>query len=551
MVAYSRRTMFIAALSCAVACAHAASAAKLAKQQVLRIGNGTEPKGLDPAITTGIPESHIVDNLFEGLTATDPFTQEPRPGVALSWSVSEDGLTYRFNLRNNAFWSDGKKLTAHDFVWSWARALAPDTASEYAYQLYYIKNGEAYNKGTLKDASKLGLRAINDYQLEVTLANPTPFFLNLTSFHTLYPTPRHVVEKYPDQKWTRAEYMVSNGAFKLAEWEINSHVKLVPNDKYWDRKNIKLQEAYIYAIENADTEEKTFMSGDLHMTSTVPTMKIPSYDREKQRKPDQYHPYQVNPYLGTYYFRFNTKKKPTSDPRVRRALTLTVDRELIVSRITRGGQIPANSFTPPNTGGYTYPPTLPTRVGKEQIAEAKRLLKEAGYPDGKGLEPIELLYNTSEAHKKIAIAMQQMWKDHLGINGKLFNQEWKVYLDTMRSGNYTIARAGWIGDYADPNTFLDLWVTDGGNNQTGWSNKRYDELIRLAQSTNDRDKRFQHFKEAESILLDELPVLPIYVYTKTNLVSEKVKMIKADGSVTEWTSNPSDRLQLRHYALAE
>lgn len=525
---------------------------QLAKNQILRIGNGTEPKELDPAITTGVPESHIIDNLFEGLTTIDPFSQEVKPGVAESWTTSEDGLTYTFTLRKNAKWSDGKNLTAHDFVWAWERALNPNTASEYAYQLYYIKNGESYNQNKIKDFTQLGVKAVNDDTLVVTLENPTPFFLRLTAFHTLYPTPKHVITKFKDE-WTKEGNMVSNGAFKLAEWKLNKHVKLVPNEHYWDKARVTLKEAYIYPIENADTEEKTFLSGDLDLTSTVPTMKIPAYNQEKTKNPDHYHPYQVNPYLGTYYYRFNTAKKPTDDARVRKALTLTVDRTLIVERITKGGQMPLSTFTPPNVGGYTYdgPSQLPTTVTEKEINEAKKLLAEAGYPDGKGMPTIEILYNTSEAHKKIAIAIQQMWKKYLGIDAKLYNQEWKVYLDTTRSGNYTVARAGWIADYPDPNTFLDMWVTNGGNNQTGWSNKEYDKLIDLAASTNDQSKRFEYFKQAEKILLDELPVLPVYGYTKTNLISQKVKMVKNDGTITNWTSNPSDRLQLKYYALIE
>ncbi|MEZ4743078.1 MAG: peptide ABC transporter substrate-binding protein [Bdellovibrionota bacterium] len=521
---------------------------KLAKNQVLRLGNGAEPKELDPAKATGAPEGKILDSIFEGLVTLDPYTMEPVPGVAESWSLSKDGKTYTFKIRKDAKWSDGKPLTANDFVWSWKRALSPKIASEYAYQLYYLKDGESYNKGKAT-ADKVGVSAKDKQTLVVTLESPTPFFLRLCAFRTLYPTPRHVVEKYPDQEWTKEEHIVSNGPFKLVEWKINRHIKVVKNPNYWDAKSIKLNEAYFMPIEQQDTAEKTFFAGGLDLTTTVPSLKIPSYKKEIAKHPGEYHPYKSNPYLGVYYYRFNVTKKPTNDVRVRRALAMTVDRKLIVERVTRGGQIPATSFTPPNTAGYTFKGELPVSVTPEVIKEAKKLLADAGYPNGKGLPPIEILYNTNEDHKKVAIAIQSMWKKNLGIDVKLYNQEWKVYLDSQQKMNYTISRAGWIGDYPDPNTFLDMWLTGGGNNQTGWSNKKYDSLIAEAKLLTSTKERYGKFMEAEKILLDELPVLPIYIYTNNRLVSEKLKMFGKDGKLTEWTPNIEDKLFLKNYAL--
>lgn len=523
----------------------------LAKKQVALIGNGAEPKELDPSKSTGVPESHVIDNLFEGLTGLDPLNLAPVPGVAESWTISEDGLTYKFKIRKDAVWSDGKKLTAEDFVWSWRRALSPELASEYAYQLYYIKNGEAFNTGKLKDPKLLGVKAVTPDTLEVTLEKPTPFFLRLTAFHTLFPVPRHVIEKHKDQNWTKPENIVSNGPFVLAEWKLNQHIKLIPNSKYWDYKLIKLKEAWIYPIENQDTEERTFFAGKLHMTNEAPVLKIPLYKKQIQSKSNEYHPYREDPQLGAYYYLFNTKKKPTNDPRVRRALTLALDRTLIVERVTRGGEQPATNYTPPNTGGYSGPELLPVKVTPEVLKEAKRLLAEAGYPDGKGFPKIEILFNTSEKHRKVALAVQQMLNKNLGIEVGLYNQEWKVYLDSRRKLNYDVARAGWIGDYPDPNTFLDMFVTDGGNNQTGWSNKEYDELIAKAARTPDEKQRFSYFKQAEEILLKELPILPIYFYTKPRLVSGKLKMQTNAGKLVDFTANVQDRLFLKNLVLVE
>ncbi len=527
-----------------------ATAVNLADKQEIRIGNGTEPRELDPATSTGVPESHIEDNLFEGLCSYDPFTLQPLPGAAESWQISADGKVYTFKLRKNLKWSDGRKLDAHDFVYSWRRTLAPETASEYAYQLYYIKNGEAYNKGKLKDAQQLGVVARDAHTLVVTLAQPTPYFLNLTSFHTLYPVPRHVIAKH-QKEWTKEGKMVSNGPFKLAEWRLNKHIKLVPNEHYWDKDRVKITAAYFMPIENENTEEKAFLSGQLHMTGTVPSLKIPHYKKLKQRDP-QNAVYRSSPMLGTYYYRFNVTKKPTDDKRVRRALALTIDRRLIVDRIAKGDQIPAWSFVPPDTAGYTYPRTfINDSPSKQDIATAQRLLKEAGYPDGKGFPKIDLLYNTSEGHKKIAVAIQQMWKKHLGIEIGILNQEWKVFLNTVRDLNYSISRAGWIGDYPDPNTFLDMYVTGGGNNDLGFSHKGYDKYIKMAAAEKVHAKRLQYFRQAEDILMEEMAIMPIYFYTNNSLISPKVKMYSVDGKLQNWAGNVSDRILLKYYAIAK
>ncbi|MFK7826253.1 MAG: peptide ABC transporter substrate-binding protein [Oligoflexales bacterium] len=520
-------------------------------KQIFKIGNGSEPRELDPSTSTGTPASRILDNIFEGLTQLDPFSFQPVPGVAKKWEISADGLKYTFYLRKNAKWSDGKALNAHDFVKSWQRVLDPKTASEYAYQLYYIKNGEAYNSGKIKDTKLLGIKAIDEHTLLVTLEHPTAYFLHLTTFTTLFPTPSHVIAKYPGQEWTKEGKIVGNGPFKLVEWKLNNYVKLIPNEHYWEREKVKLKEVILYPIENIDTEEKSFFSGELHQTSGVPLIKVPTYERQIKRNKGKYHPYITHPFLATYFYRFNTTKKPFDDMRVRRALALTVDRKLLVERVTRRGELAANSFTPSGISEYSFTGDLPNSVNPEVIKEARELLKAAGYPDGKGFPKVELLYNTSDNHKKIALAIQQMWKKYLGVEIGIINQEWKVFLNTQKNLDYDISRAGWVGDYPDPNTFLNMFITGGGHNATGWSNKTYDELIDTASKTVDQTKRFSFLHQAESILMKELPILPLYIYTKSHLISQQVKMINNQGKIVDWTYNLASRLFFKHYILVQ
>ncbi len=484
-----------------------------APPQILNWGNGAEPKDLDPHITTGVPEFQILQNLFEGLVCKDPKTLKPIAGAAESWKISKDGKTYTFKIRGNAIWSNGDPVTADDFVYSWTRLLEPKTASEYAYQGYYFKNGEAYNTGKLKDASQLGFKAPDKKTLVVTLEHPVPFFLGLLYHHSLYPVPKGTIEKF-GTRWTRPENMVNNGAFSLAAWEMNKVIKLKKNLKYWGASTVALNEVNVYPTENLDTEEKMFRTNQLQVTNEVPLEKLPFWQKDKTGV------FQNYPWLGTYFYRLNVTKAPLNDKRVRQALNLAIDREELIKYVTKGNQMAAQAFTPPGTAGYTPKFVLPKDLSR--LAEAKKLLAAAGFPDGKGMPSIEILYNTHEGHKKIAEAVQQMLKKNLGVNVTILNQEWKVYLDSQRTLNYQVARAGWIADYNDPNTFLDMWLTGGGNNETGWSNKTYDALIAKAGQELNVKKRLAIFQEAETILMDELPVLPIYIYTRNFLKSPSV-----------------------------
>ena len=486
-------------------------------QQVLRIGNGAEPQDLDPHIVTGVPEHHILIALLEGLIAKDPADLTPEPGVAETWEISDDGLIYTFHLSDTAKWSNGDPVTAMDFVYSWRRALTPELGNQYAYMLYPVLNAEEYNKGLLTDFSEVGVHAIDDHTLSVRLKHSTPYFLGILDHYSTFPVHQATIEKFGDiatrgSVWTRAGNFVGNGPFALKQWDQNRVIVVEKNPLYWDADRVSLDEIHFYPTEQVATEERMFRTDQLDVTNSVPTEKIESYRNENPEL------IQINPYLGTYYYNINTTETPLNDIRVRNALAMSIDREAIVEKVTKGGQIPAYNLTPPDTLGYTARAEVPYDVDR-----ARQLLAEAGYPNGEGFPQLQLLFNTLEAHRMIAVAIQQMWKQALNIDITLHNQEWKVYLDSQRTLNYQISRAGWIGDYVDPNTFLDMFIKDGGNNRTGWSNPEYDRLISMAANTSDQEQRYDLFQQAEAILVNEIPIIPIYTYTSVYLKSPRVK----------------------------
>jgi len=487
------------------------------RNQILHMGNGTEPQGLDPHIVTGVPEHRIISALLEGLVNENPRDLAPEPGTAESWTISEDQKTYVFHVRPNARWSNGEAVTAHDFVYSWKRLLSPGLGAEYAYQLFCLKNAERYYRGELKDFSEVGVRAVDDRTLRVCLSNPTPYFLSLLTHFSTFPVHQATIERFGKiddrtSQWTRPGNFVGNGPFILQKWELNKIIVVEKNPHYWNADAVRLKEIHFHPIDNLLTEERMFRSGQLHITLSIPSEKIEGY---RKNSPELL---RITPYLGTYYYLINTQRRPFDDPRVRRAFAMSINRRQIVEKVTKGGQIPAYAFTPPNTRGYTPEAAIPY-----DIEGAKRLLAEAGYPDGKDFPQSELLYNTSEGHRKIAVAIQQMWKSGLNVSVTLANQDWKVYLNSRKNKDYDLARAGWIGDYPDPNTFLDMFVTDGGNNHTGWSNQTYDSLIAKAAQTIHQEKRYRIFQEAERILMEEAPIIPIYTYTSAFLIHPDVK----------------------------
>lgn len=491
--------------------------------KTLRVANGAEPETLDPRKAVGVPEGIALRQIFEGLCTQDQ-KGEPVPGVAEKWEISPDGLKYKFTLRASAKWSNGDPVTAHDFEYSWKTTLSPDFGSKYAEQLYYIKNGEAYNKGKAK-ADEVGVKAVDDRTLEVTLEKPAPYFLFLTSFFTYFPVHKKTVEANP--KWSGdAKTIVGNGPFKITNWVHNSKIDLVKNENYWNKAVVKLEKAELNLSDSRKTLLDMFENNQLDTVEVSPPLaEIPRLQKENKLK--------ILPYIGNYYYCINVKKAPFDNVKVRKAFAMAIDRQAIIEAVTKGGEKPALAWTP-----YGLPDAKPgedfRKAGGDyfkdkDIETARKLLAEAGYPDGKGLPEVTLLYNTSEEHKVIAEAVQEMWKKNLGVNVNLTNQEWKVYLQTRAKGDYQLARSAWIGDYLDPMTYIDTLTTGNGNNHTRWGNPEYDKLVKQAQLSLDPAVRMKAMHDAETILLGDMPIIPIYFYTSKILEKANVKGVIRDA----------------------
>lgn len=485
--------------------------------QTLHLGNGAEPQDLDPQIVTAYTDYLILIALFEGLTVIDEATSQAIPGVASRWDISADGLTYTFHLRDNARWSNGDPVTAQDFVFSYERMLSPALASEYAYMLYPVRNAEAFNTGQLKDFSHVGFKAIDARTLEITLAAPTPYLLALAAHQAWFPVHPATILKHGkiDQRgtrWTRVENFVGNGPYHLKEWSPNSRIVVERSPSYWDANHTGLNGVVFYPNENIATDESNFRAGQLHLTYDVLPDRIGHYQRTA---PEQI---RVDPFLETFFIRFNVTRPPLDNVKVRQALARAIDREAIANKLLYGSRLPANYFTPPNTAGYTARSRVPT-----DFEAARALLAEAGFPGGKGFPKLDIQMNTDAVNAKVLEAIQAMWRTELGIEVTLSNSDFRVYLDNMRTLNYDFSRARWVGDYNDPNTYLDMFVTGGGNNQTGWSNANYDRLIAEAGRTADQPKRFELLQQAEAILLAEAPVAPVFFGTRSYLIHPSVK----------------------------
>ena len=487
------------------------------EQQILYYGNATDITGVDPHGTNGLPEQRVMMSLYEGLVTKDPKTLEIVPAVADRWEVSEDNMTYVFHIRESAKWSNGDPITAQDFVNSWLRGLMPALGNETVSSLFVFKNAEKYFRKEIDDLSMLGFRALDDHHLQIELENPTPYFLQLLDYIGLFPVHTGNIERFgalddPANPWSKPHNFVGNGAFTLKDWVPGRSIVVKKNPHYWDKDNVRLNEIHFMPIEQLLVEERMFKAGHLHRTEWMPYSKIPVYRNNKDPEYNHY------PYLSTYYYALNVTKPPLDDVRVRKALAYAVDRQALVDSVTNGVQSATGAFTPPNTLGYTSRTQIVFDVEK-----ARQLLAEAGYPNGKNFPSIELSYNNSEDHRKIAEAVQQMWKKNLNINVKLKNLEWKVFLYEVKNLNHNIARMGWVGDYIDPNTFLELFTSGSGDNRTGWHTKEYDDLIRKAATIANKEERYEIFQQAEKILLDAAPVIPLYNYTTNNLISTQVK----------------------------
>lgn len=471
----------------------------------LTLCNGDEPKTLDPAIITGQLEGRLALALFEGLTTRNA-KGDVIPGMAESWTLSPDGRTYTFKLRPGIKWSNGDPVTSADFLNSWERTLNPLTASEYSYQLYYLVNGEAYGTGKLKDFSQVGVKAPDPQTLVVTLTHPTAFFLELTSFQTLCPVHLPTVKKYGDN-WTKPGNMVSNGPYVLKEWRLNDYILVEANPYYW--RPVGVHRIKVLPTNNPTACFNLFYSKKTDLildTRSIPPTLVPYIKGEPY--------FHANPFGATSFVRCNVKRKPFDDVRVRKALALALDKKDIVDKITRAGEPVANTLVPPGNAGYTPPQGLDYHPD-----EARRLLAEAGYPGGHGFPEVSLLYAARGTGPAVATEMQALWKRELGITSiHLRAQEWKVYLNTQQLIDFDLSLSAWIGDYNDPQTFIDMFVTDGGNNETGWGNPQYDQMLAASEAIPNPIQRMQMLHDMEKILVeDEVPIIPVYFWVGMSL----------------------------------
>ena len=484
-----------------------------AAEQVLHRGNGAEPETLDPAKSTGVTESNIQYEIFEGLTTYSP-DGEVVPGVAEKWEVSDDGKTYTFHLRDSK-WSNGDPVTAEDFVYSWRRVVDPATASDYAPIFDVIASAEQIRKGEEKDLTKLGVTATDPKTFTVSLAKSAPYFLGLIRHSSFLPVSKATVDKF-GQDWTKPGNIVGNGAFTLSEWTPQASLTVVKNPNYYDAANVKLEKIVYYPTEDISEEFKRYRNGELQITYEVPSDQIGYIEANLKDE------YEAKPYLGTYYYVVNTTRENGAKKEVREALALAIDRETIADKVTGGSFLPAYSWVPPGTPDYaTQYVSFKDMPMAERIAKAKELLAGAGFTAEKPLK-LELLYNTSENHKKIAVAIQDMWKQ-VGVDATLNNQEWQVYLDTRDNKQFDVARAAWIGDYADPVTFLDLFLSDAGvRNDAGYNNAEFDKLVKDSFGITDPKARMASLEKAEQMFLADLPIIPILHYKTKHMVSKKV-----------------------------
>jgi len=507
-------SLAVAATSFSVSAANVPAGTELAAKQELVRGNGTEVASLDPHKTEGVPESHVIRDLLEGLVNQDA-DGKTIPGVATSWETT-DNKTFIFHLRKDAKWSNGDPVTAEDFVYSFKRAVEPATASPYG---WYLEMTNMVNAAEIlagkADKETLGAKALDAHTLEIQLTTPVPYFVMMMGHTTVKPVHKATVEKFGD-KWTKPENFVGNGAFVMDKWVVNERIELVPNENYWDNSNTVLTKVTYLPIENQVAEMNRFLSGEISLTNELPN------EHFKRLQKNHAESVSVSGNLCSYYYGFNTQKAPFSDTRVRQALSYAIDRDVITKFILGQGQKPAYFLTPEIVADFD--PTVPAygeMNQKERIAAAKALLAEAGFTEDNPLK-FTLLYNTSENHKKIAAAIQSMWKKSLGVDVELENQEWKTYLDSRRQGDFDVTRAGWCGDYNEASSFLSLMQSNNGSNDPKYNSKDYDETMHKALVSTSDAERNALYAEAEVLLAKDMPIAPIYQYVRARLVNPNV-----------------------------
>ncbi len=478
-----------------------------AADRYLNIHCGSEPETIDPGLADGNVEHRVIVSLFDGLTTYNPKTMIAVPALAEHWTVSPDGKVYTFTLRKNATWSNGTPITAQDFVYAWQRVLNPKTAAKFAHHLFILKNAEGYNTGKITDPTQLGVKAKDPATLVVTLEHPAPYFLYLTSHYPYFPVPRDVVKKF-GVNWTRPENIVVSGPFMLKEWVPQKGITMAKNPRYWDAAAVKAPGITFVPVEDSDTALKMFDGGQLDTVWNVPTLKTP----ELRKRAD----YRSGPLLASYYIWINTALPQFKDPRVRRALALAIDRNLLTDKFLHGIHTPISTYVPPNIPGYTPPKGLDYNP-----AEAKKLLAEAGV-DPASMQ-VEILYNTQDMHKTVAEVVQQMWKQNLGINATLHNEEWKSYLKDLHQVNFVLARGAWGGDYPDATTFLDNLTSSSPQNNSNWKSPKYDALIDQAHHEPDVAKRAKLLQDAEAVILTEVPLIPLFQQNKDYIIAPALK----------------------------
>ncbi len=482
----------------------------------LTVQFGAQPDTMDPALNSAADASSIILHMFEGLTTMDS-NATPVPGQAEKWDVSADGLVYTFTLRDGLKWSDGQPLTSKDFLYAWNRAIDPETAADYEYMYDVIKG---YSEG------QLAISAPDDKTFVVELIAPTPYFLELISNGVFYPVRQDIVEANGEKWATQVSTYVGNGAYTMTEWVESSYIMAAKNPNYWNAGAVATEKIRFLLMDDDNAVLAAFQNGEAAFVETMPNDEIDAW----RDKPE----FNLEGQLGTYYISYNAAKAPLDNPKVRKALTLAIDREFITKQIGKAGQVPAGAFVP--IGLTDADSTKEFRAVGEyydasaagyeaNVEEAKKLLAEAGYPNGEGFPNIEYLFNVGTGHQAIAEALQNMWKTNLGINVSLSSQEWATFLNTRKNGEYFIARNGWLGDYNDPITFLDMWVTGGGNNDAQWSNAEYDELIKKIKTSTDKNERYALMHQAEDLMFsdEEFLLCPIYYYVDIFLMNPKLK----------------------------
>ncbi|EFR3514576.1 oligopeptide ABC transporter substrate-binding protein OppA [Salmonella enterica] len=513
----TKKSLIAAGILAALMAASAANAAdvpagvQLADKQTLVRNNGSEVQSLDPHKIEGVPESNVNRDLFEGLLISD-VEGHPSPGVAEKWE-NKDFKVWTFHLRKNAKWSDGTPVTASDFVYSWQRLADPKTASPYASYLQYghIANIDDIIAGK-KPATELGVKALDDHTFEVTLGEPVPYFYKLLVHPSVSPVPKSAVEKFGD-KWTQPANIVTNGAYKLKNWVVNERIVLERNPQYWDNDKTVINQVTYLPISSEVTDVNRYRSGEIDMTYN--NMPIELFQKLKKEIPNEV---RVDPYLCTYYYEINNQKAPFNDVRVRTALKLALDRDIIVNKVKNQGDLPGYSYTPPYTdGAKLVEPEWFKWSQKKRNEEAKKLLTEAGFTADKPLT-LDLLYNTSDLHKKLAIAVASIWKKNLGANVKLENQEWKTFLDTRHQGAFDVARAAWCADYNEPTSFLNTMLSDSSNNTAHYKSPAFDKLIADTLKVTDDAQRSELYAKAEQQLDQDSAIVPVYYYVNARLV---------------------------------